>query len=221
MKKIHIKALIFSAFLFSVLPLGPLKAETFSFELMTGDAYNIPTVLTVHQTGYPDISLSAIYDSEPFGRYAPYYSWRAALWDKDEAWEFQQIHHRLFLQNLTPEITDFEIHFGYNLFMAGHAWRRNGFIFHLDAGLVITNPQNTVRGQTLNTFNAGILDQGYYLSGVVAQAAVSRRLYFAANGYVNLEIGFTSAWASVPIASGNAYVPNLAVHGHFGLGFCI
>src|SRR5580658_5129709 len=116
---------------------GPLKAETFSFEFMTGDAYDVPTLLTVHQSGYPAIALSAVYNTEPFGEYAPYYSWRASLWDKDEAWEITQIHHRIFLINLPPTIQSFAIHFGYNFFMVGHAWRRNGFIYHLDAGMLI------------------------------------------------------------------------------------
>jgi hypothetical protein len=202
-----------------LLQTGVLRAETFSFELMTGDAYNVPTLLDVRQNGYPDIEIPAQYDTKPFGPYAPYYSWRAALWDKDEAWEFVQLHQRIFLVNTTPEVNFFAIHFGYNFFMVGHAWRRNGFIFHLDGGVLITNPQNTIRGQVLNTYNTGILDQGYDFSGFGAQAAVSRPIYFFHNAYINLELGLSSGWATVPVVNGTAYAPNIAIHGRVGMGF--
>lgn len=195
------------------------QAESFSFDFMSGDAYNIPTLLDVRQAGYPEIEIPAQYDTKPLGPYAPYYAWCAALWDKDEAWELVQVHQRIFLINTTPEVSFFAIHFGYNFFMVGHAWRRNGFIFHLDAGILITNPQNTIRGQTIYTAGTGIFDQGYDFSGFGAQAALSHRVYFFEYGYVNLEVAFTSGWATVPIAGGTTYAPNLALHGRAGLGF--
>src|SRR5260221_14476355 len=84
-------------------------AQTFTFEALGGSAYNAPTPLTVRQTGYPDIRLSAHYDTKPFGPYYPYYSWRASFWnpEHDSAWEITQIHHRLFLANNPPEIQFF------------------------------------------------------------------------------------------------------------------
>ncbi len=53
-------------------------AQTFTFEAMGGSAYNFPTPLTVSQAGYPDIRLSAHYDTKPFGPFYPYYSWRTS-----------------------------------------------------------------------------------------------------------------------------------------------
>ncbi len=154
-------------FLAALLALAaPLRAQAFSLELMTGSAYNFPTPLTVHQAGYPDISLTADYDTKPFGPYTPYYAWRASLWDKSEAWEIEQVHHRLFLTDPPPEIQNFSIHFGYNFFLFGHAWKRGDFIFHADAGVLITNPANTVRGQVLHTGGTGIFRRRLRLFGV-------------------------------------------------------
>src|SRR5215471_13635694 len=93
---------------------GEAHAQTFTFEAMGGSAYNVPTPLTVSQTGYPEIRFSAHYDTKPFGPFYPYYSWRASSWNQehDQAWEITQVHHRLFLANDPPEIQFFAIHFG-------------------------------------------------------------------------------------------------------------
>ena len=198
---------------------APSRAQVFSLDLMAGSAYNFPTPLTVRQAGYPDINLTADYATEPFGPYTPYYAWRVSLWDKNEAWEFEQVHHRLFLTNLPPEIQLFAIHFGYNFFLLGHAWKHGDFTFHADAGILITNPQNTVRGQVLQTLGTGLFDAGYNFSGVGAQVAVSRDFYFAKNFFLILDLGLMAGWATVPVSSGSADVPNISLHGHVGPGF--
>ena len=199
----------------------PVTAETLSFEFMGGDAYNFPTPLTVHQSGYPDIQFSANYDTEPFGPYTPYYAWRLSLWNGPEAWELEQVHHRLFLSNPPPEIQYFAIHFGYNYFLVGHAWRNGDFIFHLGIGPIIANPSNIVRGQDFQAASSGWLDQGYELAGVGAQVAFSRDFYYLPNAFIVVDVGLMGALASVPVANGSADVPNLSLHGHLGLGFSL
>jgi hypothetical protein len=67
----------------------PVDAQTMSLDLMVGSAYNVPTPLTVRQNGYPDIRMTARYDTKPFGPFAPYYSWRLNVWNGDRAWEVQ------------------------------------------------------------------------------------------------------------------------------------
>ncbi len=216
-----IQRLVWVALLFSLVLTGvsSSQAQVFSLELMPGSAYNFPTPLTVRQSGYPDIHLTADYATEPFGPYTPYYAWRVSLWDKNQAWEFEQVHHRLFLTNPPPEIQEFSIHFGYNFFLLGHAWKRGDFIFHADAGILITNPENTVRGQVLRTKGTGLFDDGYNFSGIGAQVAVSRNIYFAKNFFLLLDAGLMTGWAVVPVANGSADVPNLSLHGHLGPGF--
>ncbi len=196
-----------------------LGAEDLTLEVMGGTALNLPTPLTVRQSGQPDLQLSANYDTKPFGPYTPYYSWRISLWDKEQAWEISQVHHRIFLTNPPPEIQVFAIHFGYNYFFLGHAWKRGGLIYHLGIGPVITNPENTVRGQKLHTAGTGLFDAGYDFSGFGAEASLSKNIYFAKNGFISLELAFIAGWAWwVPVFDGSADVPNLALHGHIGTG---
>ena len=195
-------------------------ATPFTFEFMGGTAFNFPTPLTIHQSGYPDLQFSADYDTKPFGPYTPYYAWRAALWDKNEAWELEQVHHRLFLTNPPPEVQNFSIHYGYNFFLFGHAWKNPDFIFHLGTGPVITNPENTVRGQVLHTWGTGIFDQGYDFSGWGIQAAASRNFQVWESAFVTADIGLIGGWAwTVPVVNGSADVPTLGLHFHLGAGF--
>ena len=187
---------------------------------MAGTAFNFPTPLTVHQDGYPDIQTSADYDTKPFGPFAPYYAWRAGLWNGDEAWEVGQIHQRLFLTNPPPEIQYFAIHFGYNYFFFGHAWKRSGLIYHLGLGPIVTNPESSVRGQVKQEVGTGIFDAGYYLSGIGFEAALEKDFYFAPHAFIVAEAAMTYGWAWwVPVADGWADVPNIALQGHVGLGY--
>jgi len=56
-------------------------AQKVTVDLMTGSAYNVPTPLTIRQDGYPDIRMTARYQTKPFGPFAPYYSWRVNVWN--------------------------------------------------------------------------------------------------------------------------------------------
>jgi hypothetical protein len=196
-------------------------AQGFTFEAMSGSALNVPTPLTVSQNGYPDIRLSAHYDTKPFGPFYPYYSWRASFWNRphDQAWEITQVHHRLFLANNPPEIQFFAIHFGYNFYMFGHAWKRNGFIYHVDGGILICSPDNTVRGQQLDTQGTGILDSGYTLAGGGGEFAVSRQFALSRRVFIVADGALLAGRARVPVANGSAAVPNVGFHGKAGVGF--
>lgn len=194
-------------------------AQTLTFEAMGGTAYNVPTPLTIQQDGFPEIRFTAHYDTKAFGPYAPYYSWRLDLWDAHGAWELQQVHHRLFLENTTPEVSLFEIHFGYNYFLAGRAWRAHGFILHADGGVIITNPESVVRGLRLNAASGGFFDAGYRLSGFGGGLSVSRRAMISTHFYLLADGGLLMAHAHVPVADGSASVPNVGFHGHLGVGF--
>lgn len=195
-------------------------AESLSVEIMGGSALNFPTPLTIHQDGYPDLQINANYDTKPFGPYTAYYSWRIGLWDKDQAWEISQVHHRIFLTNPPPEVQFFAIHFGYNYFFFGHAWDRGGLIYHLALGPIIANPENTVRDQRLITAGTGLFDAGYDFSGIGAEISLSKNLYLTPNFFGVLEVGFIAGWAWwVPVVDGFADVPNMALHGHLGTGY--
>jgi hypothetical protein len=195
------------------------SAQRFSFEIFGGSAYNLPTPLTITQTGFPDIHHTARYDTKPFGPYYPYYAWRAMLWNEEgtAAWEATQVHHRLFLANNPPEVQRFEIHFGYNFYMIGRAWKRGAFVYHLDGGVLICNPTNTVRGQKISTRDQGLFDAGYYLSGVGGQLGVSRSVELLPQLDLVGNAALMMGRARVPVVDGNATVPTVGLHGQVGV----
>jgi len=196
------------------------RGQSVSVEAFAGSAYNLPTPLTVQQDGFPDIRITARYDTRPFGPYAPYYSWRVSLWNADRtaAWELGQLHHRLFLTNNPPEIDQFEIHYGYNFFFVGRAWTGAGFVYHLDGGVLICNPANIVRGQQLDTRGTGLFGAGYSVSGGGAVLAVSREIDLVGNLFASANAGLLIGRARVPVVDGSAAVPNVSLHGQIGLG---
>ena len=196
-------------------------AQSFSFELLGGSAYNFPMPLTVHQAGYPDIQLTAHYDTKPFGPHLPYYSWRAEFWNEaqDQAWEVTQVHHRIFLTNNPPEIQVFAIHFGYNYFLVGHAWKRGGFVYHLDGGVLICSPENTVRGRMLESHTIGVFNNGYVFGGLGAGLGVSRDFRITKHFFVVGNLALMAGHGSVPVVDGSADVSNVSIHGQLGVGF--
>jgi len=187
---------------------------------MGGTAVNFPTPLTIHQANFPDIEVNAHYDTKPFGPDAPYYAWHIGRWSGDAAWELSQIHHRLFLANPPVDVQYFAIHYGYNYFLLGRAWRRGGFTVHFGLGPIVTNPESSVRHRVEGGNSGGIFDAGYYFSGIGAELAAEKDFYFAKHAFVVLEAAFTGgrAW-TVPVAGGHADVPNLALHAHLGIGW--
>jgi len=195
-------------------------AQRLTLEALGGGAYNVPVPLTVRQTGFPDIRFTAHYATKPFGPYAPYFSWRLALWNRDEtaAWELVQLHHRLFLTNNPPEIQFFAIHFGYNYLMAGRVWKKAGFVYHVDAGVIVCNPSNIVRGMELDTRHSGIFDAGYDLDGWGGQMAIGRNFDLLKHVYATGNVAVVLGHARVPVADGSATTPNVSLHGEIGLG---
>jgi hypothetical protein len=138
--------------------------------------------------------------------------------DENVAWELELIHHRLFLTNPSPEISVFAVHYGYNYFLFGRAWKKGGIVYRLGAGPILTSPESTVRGQQFQRRQT-FLDTGYYLSGIGTRVALGRELEVAKHFFLVGEGSLTagSAW-NVPVVDGSASVPNLAIHGHLGFG---
>jgi hypothetical protein len=208
----------FSAFLLATWMPLPLGAEGLTLELLTGSALNFPTDLTVRQAGSPDLRLTAHYDTDPFGAGTPYYALRALFWEGQEAWEVGMLHQRLFLKDPPPEIQFFAIHYGYNFFLFGRAWRTGEFILHATGGPILTSPENTVRGKVYYTSD-GLLGSGYHLSGFGMTGSLSRDLRLGTQTFLVLDVGLSSGWTwGVPVADGSADVPNLALHFHLGFG---
>jgi len=196
----------------------PARAEvTWTAELFGGSSYSFPTPLRIRQYGYPDIDITARYETKPFEK-DYYYAWRIGRWKDDKAWELELIHQKLYLENKPAEVQEFQITYGYSLLTINRAWKTDGFIWRLGGGVVIANPSTIVRGRE-DSHEGGFLGQGYYVSGPTAQVAVEKKLYLAKNLFFAMEGVLTASYAQININGGYAQVPNAAVHWLFGLGY--
>jgi len=194
----------------------PAAQAEWVFQLASGSAYNVPTPLTVSQDGQEDIELTARYDTNALSTFAYYYDLRVARWKDDHAWEFESLHHKLYLTNKPAEIQEFAISHGYNLNTVNSAWRKDGFVYRIGAGIVMTHPETRVRGK--DYIDEGGIN-GFHISGITAQAALEKRFSFLEKAFVSAEAKLTTSYAKIPVADGDAEVPNIAIHGLIGIGY--
>lgn len=196
---------------------APLSAaDGWTFQASVGAVANLETPLEIRQDGSEDIELDAEYETRPFE--GPlYYSLRAGHWRGTAGWELELIHQKLFLKNRPPEVEQFAISHGYNLITLNRAWDRRRLLWRLGAGVVLAHPENRVRGRSLPE-EGGLFDTGYHLTGPVLQGAVEKRFDLGTHWYLGLEGKVTAARAEVPVAEGEAEVPNIAGHVLLGVG---
>jgi hypothetical protein len=191
-------------------------------EIGTGTAFSLPMTLTVRQSGFPVLEHHAHYATRPLDD-APYYAWRLGLWRHDRAWELQLTHHKLYLTNPPPEIEKFQVTHGYDMVTAGRAWRLPGVTVRAGAGVVIAHPESTVRGRNgpesggFSPAFIGLLSgDAYFLTGPCARVSVGRT--FGGRVFLAPDLELTAARARVPIADGEATVPNVALHLRLAVG---
>jgi hypothetical protein len=199
---------------------GPSAAravEQWSFEYLGGMPYHCTTPLTIRQSGQPDISVNARYESKPFE--TPwYYSVRMGAWTGDNAWELELIHDKIYLKNRPVGVEEFSVSHGYNLLTVNRAWQRGGLIYRFGAGLVVAHPESRIRGKKIPE-NRALFNDGYYLAGPTVQTSLGRRIVIHQKLYLALEAKLTVSYARVPVEDGRATVPCAGVHAVFGLGF--
>jgi len=182
----------------------------------TGTAGQFRSSLVIEQDGEDDLDFTAHYKTRPFTSGAPYYSLRLGYWRGESAWELETHHHLVTLvDDPTGVVENFQMTHGYNLNTVNRAWLVGGFIWRIGVGAVITHPESTVRGKT---YDGDGFYGGFDLSGVCGQVSLEKRLPLWGGLFLYLEGKFTAAWAKVPIADGEATVPNYALHGLAGLG---
>jgi len=191
-------------------------APEWTAEAFLGGACNLRTTLRIEQSTYPTIRWDANYRtraSEP----PLYYALRIARWTGDSAWGLDLVHHKLYLEDLPPEVQEFSVSHGYNLLTIGRARRWLGMILWAHAGAVIAHPENTVRGRRLPE-SRGALGSGYYLAGATAGASVAKRIPLGERWFVAFEARLAACSARVPVEGGHADVPNTALHLWAGIG---
>lgn len=196
----------------------PVQAESlWRVECFTAAVSNIRTPLTVRQSGYGDINITARYSTKPFER-PLYYTLRLSRWNNHAGWAFELIHHKLFLTNKPDEIQEFSISHGYNILTVNRGWNRYGVTIHFGGGIVLAHPESTVRNKKLSE-TRGLMGMGYYVTGPVMQMAAGKIIHLSRNLYIMVEGKLIGAYASIPVADGDASVPNIGIHGIMGIGY--
>ncbi|NNG00966.1 MAG: hypothetical protein HKM93_16375 [Desulfobacteraceae bacterium] len=214
MKKICLAVLLMICSALLLAP-SPCSAE-WVFQVATGSAYSFPTPLNIEQAGEDDIDITAEYETRAWSTMAPYYDFKIGKWNGNHAWEFESLHHKLFLSNKPDEVDKFAISHGYNLNTVNYAVKWKKFIYRVGLGIVMTHPESRIRGERKED-DGGF--SGFYLSGVTSQVAVEKRFDFTDHWFFSIEAKLTGSYATVPVADGNATVPNAALHGLFGIGY--
>jgi hypothetical protein len=192
-------------------------ASGWTIEFLVGVSFSFPSTLTIRQAGEPALRHRARFRSRPFER-PIYYAVRVGKWDGRDGWELEMNHDKLYLSNPTGEIGDFAISHGFNRVTLNRAMERGDAIWRLGAGVVVTHPENTVRGRQLSG-DGGILGMGYHLSGPTAMGAVGARIGRREGLFLPLEGMGTVSWVRVPVADGDAELPLATLNGLVGAGY--
>jgi hypothetical protein len=191
-----------------------VRAEPgWSFQVSVGEVANLETSLEIRQEGSPKIELDAGYETRPFEP-PLYYALRAGR----NGWELELIHQKIFLKNRPPEVQHFAVSHGYNLLTVNRAWDAKRLVWRIGAGAVIAHPENEVRGRELDPDDTN-LGGGYHLTGPVFQAGVEKRIELGERWLFGIEGKASAARAVIPVAGGEADVPNAALHLLFGVGW--
>ena len=192
-------------------------ADRWAVEAHLGGAWNLPLPLVIRQDGHDDLHLTARWKTRAL-QMPLYYVARFVTRGDERGWMVDLTHHKLHLANPPAEVGNFAISHGYNLLsvyrLMEHDSRRLGF----GAGAVIAHPESEVRGARLDE-HRGAFGAGYYLAGPTVGALASW-LPERRNGlYATLEARLTLSYAGVPVANGQARVPNIALHVTLGAGW--
>lgn len=194
---------------------GRATAQT-TFELFIGTSVSVPTPLHITQEGEEDLDFTAHYGTRPFLD-TPYYAARLGFWSGTRGWLIDFIHHKVYLENPPPEVEGFNISNGFNILALSRGWKRDKLVFTIGAGPVITHPETIVRGRTIER-NRGFIWDGYFLSGGSIIGSANRRFPITSHFFLSIDGRLSASYVRVPTAGGHASVPNLAFHGHGGLG---
>lgn len=197
----------------------PASAQrTWGFDFHLGWAGNLPLPLTIRQADYPDIRIRrANFYSEPF--VLPYYwDWRLKKRIGKFSFEFEAIHHKLYLKNKPPEVQRFGISHGFNVLTLNYVRHFSFFSWRNGLGSVLLHPESTVRNKVWPE-GPGFDIKGYRLRGLVYNTGISKQIPIIRKRlYLSTELKATFARATMPIAEGDATVNNIALQAIAGMG---
>jgi hypothetical protein len=201
----------------SLLFLNSQAQSIWSFEIHCGEVYNVPMPLTIRQDNYPPIKIQAKFESEPF-TLPLYVDSRVIRWKNKKSWEAEFLHHKLYLQNTTPEVEKYNISHGFNMLMVNRGFDHEKFQFRFGAGIVLSHPESIIRGKEFGD-SENNWDLGYYISGPAINLSLGKQMHLSKRIYINAEAKATLAYGRIKIADGNSDVYSLAFHLILGIGF--
>ncbi len=185
-------------------------------ETALGAAHSFGSTLSVEQAGFPPLEIEAEWENRSFE--SPlYYGLRVAREDARGAWALRFVHLKVHLVNPTPEVERFSVSHGYNLLTIERSFPLSGFDLWAGFGVVVAHPESTVRGQTKPETEGGPFGGGYFFTGPTGALALGRRLHLGGRFALVPEVRFSLSRARVPIAGGEAAVPNASLHVLLGL----
>lgn len=180
------------------------EQSCWSFELYGGEVYNVPMPQTISQDGYPEVKLTARYNTEPF-TLPVYGDMRLGRWQSNKMWEVEIIHHKLNLENTTSEIQKFNISHGSNLIMLNRDSGKKMFRYRFGTGMVLTHPESNIRGKVFGHSNDD-KDLGYYLSVPALNLAVGKYFRISNSFYFDVESKAICVYTRIKVANGHADV---------------
>ncbi len=205
-------------FLLLLLAFSAPAHARFLVEGFLGTAYSLPSTVTIYQENFPNLTFRGTWSNETF-KNAPYYSVRFGGWGEKSGWEFENLHHKVVLNNNPVEVQAYKATFGFNYFFLNRAWDLDWFILRVGMGPVIAHPITTVRSLAFNSAEGGILGTKYFLVGGGFQISVQRRFYFGKSFFVTTEGKVTVGWAQLPVVDGTSHMSNVALHILGGVGY--
>ncbi|MDB4335124.1 hypothetical protein OAA06_02060 [bacterium] len=199
-------------------PIKGQKIEKMSFTLHFGSAYNFPTPLKIHQTGYDDIELTANYNTEGF-KVPVYWDYKLELETATKFFGIRSTHHKLVLTNAHPDIEGFEISHGYNLAHLYYGWKRKHFDWFAGGGVAFSHPEGKVRGKTIALEDGISLYGGkYQFTAPNIELGIRKKIYLYKRLYFNSEVRFIAGYAKPKIIDGYIETWPVSLHYNFGLG---
>lgn len=210
---------MFFVFVMSCFASSGQKIQKVNFDLNFGSAYNTPTYLKIYQENTTDIELTADFATEGF-KNPVYWDYKLELETEKYIYGLRSTHHKLVLRNPTPEIDNFSITHGYNLFSAYFGWKKKHFDVLVGGGIAFSHPEGVIHGKYI-ALEEGIRLYGgrYRLTGPNFEAAIRRKTYLYKRLYLNTGVRFTAGYAKPKIIDGYVETYPVSFHAIVGLGF--
>lgn len=191
-----------------------------------GGSINKNETLTIHQDNGTDIRFNANFNSKPFTN-PLYYGLRVSRHKDGQAWEFEHLHQKLYVDNLPSEVQHFEITDGYNLFYINRSLTlpKHGIQVRAGLGAVIAHPQITINGVETYQKGGGAIptiwnkSSGYQWAGMSAQVGMEKSFAITDQLSLSTEAKITHSRADIDLMNGSVKVPNTALHGLVWLGY--